>query len=80
MFLSNTAQFNVDTGLALAYGVVELHKNIHVQIANLSNESVFVKHGTHVSELDECEQLPYSISKSVPTNSLKPSYQNVIKL
>ena len=52
MCLSDTVKFNEDTGLALAYGVIELNKPIHVRVANLSNKRAFVKHGTYVSELD----------------------------
>lgn len=65
--LSNTDQLNEYTELTLAYRVVELHKPIHVQVTKLSNEPMFVKHVTYVSEVDECDQLPYLISKSVPT-------------
>ena len=80
MWIAGTAQFSENTGLALTYDVVDLHEPLNVQVANLSDEPVLVKNGTWVSRFDECEQLPYSISKSIPTNFMKPSDNRYLRL
>ena len=80
MCIADTAQFGENTGLAFPYAVVDLYELIHVQVANLSDEPVIVKNGTRISRLDECEQFPYFISMSIPTNSIKPSDKRYLHL
>ena len=42
-----------------------------VQVVNPSECPIEVSEGTKVAELEQCEQLPYSILKEVPTNAIQ---------
>ena len=80
MCFVDTILFANGSGLVLANELIYPNSEIFVQVVNFADKPVFVKHGTRVASLTHCEQHPYSISKSISSNSLNPSKQSKLKL
>ena len=80
MCLAETCSFANGTGLLLANGIINPQSKIFVKVVNVTDVPVQVRNGTKISSLAECEELPYAISKTIPTNSLKPMDLKTLEL
>ena len=80
MCCSGLSSFANNSGLLLANGIINPHSEIFVQVLNLSDRPVLVKQTSKIAALAKCEQIPLSISKSIPTNALKTSTSKPIRL
>ena len=69
--LTNTHEFLLNTGLGVANCLITPRIKVAVQVVNPTESAIEVSEGTKVAELEQCEQLPYSILKEVPNNALQ---------